>query len=122
MRYLSIGPHLPRALRNALFGDRERHGLVPQTSDPDWLHWREVDLAFYDENQRRSVGSTVNAVGHKVMQHVELDGLDVMEVGPGSLDHMAYWNGNPRSFRAIDVNAHFLERAMGRLKAAGVPS
>jgi SAM-dependent methyltransferase len=121
MHYPSIAKYLPHAMHAALFGDRRRHGTTIDEKDADWQRWRALDLRFYDENQRESLGAVVNAAGHKIMQRVQLEGKVVLEIGPGSLDHMAYWNGNPRMFHAIDINEGFLERAMTRLARHGIP-
>lgn len=121
MRYPSIAECLPYAVKAALFGDRRRHGTAIQEEDADWQRWRALDLRFYDENQRESLGAIVNAAGHKIMKHVQLEGKIALEIGPGSLDHIAYWNGKPAMFYAVDINEGFLNRAIARLKQHGIP-
>lgn len=120
MGYICFGRYLPASLRNALFGDRQRHGLVAKPADTDWQRWREIDLDFYDQNQRESIGSVVNRAGHRVMQRVSLAGLTVLEIGPGSLDHIVNWRDKPDNFYAVDINRGFLDRATARLTSAGV--
>lgn len=122
MRAVRLAKHLPRTARVALFGDRERYGPVADPTDADWRHWREIDLAFYDANQRQSVGSIVNSAGCRIMDDLPLDGLTVLEIGPGSLDHMARWSGRPEKFIAVDINEGFMARAVEKLSTAGIPT
>lgn len=121
MRYPSIARYLPYTIQSALFGDRRRHGTAIHEEDADWQRWRALDLRFYDENQRESLGAFVNAAGHKIMQRVQIEGKVVLEIGPGSLDHISFWNGNPAMFHAVDVNEGFLDRAIARLKLHDIP-
>jgi len=121
MAYICLGRHLPAPIRSPLFGARERHGRVPNPADPDWQRWRQIDLEFYEVNQRQSVGRLVNNFGYRVMRGVELRGKTVLEIGPGSLDHIAFWAGEPRMFYALDINQRFLERAVERLEQHQVP-
>jgi len=115
MGFLRLGRYLPSALQNALFGDRARHGPVADEQDPDWQFWRKIDLEFYDQNQRESAGAIVNASGYRVMKKVALGGQTVLEIGPGSLDHMTHWAANPKLFYAVDINLGFLDRATEKL-------
>jgi SAM-dependent methyltransferase len=121
MHYPSIAQHLPYPVHAALFGDRRRHGTAIRTDDADWQRWRALDLRFYDENQRESLGAVVNAAGHKIMQRVQMAGKAALEIGPGSLDHMDHWSGKPAMFHAVDINEGFLDRAIARLKQHDVP-
>jgi SAM-dependent methyltransferase len=122
MRAVRLAKYLPRPVRVALFGDRERHGPVADEADADWRHWREIDLAFYDANQRQSVGSLVNSSGYRIMAGLPLDGRTILEIGPGSLDHMAQWSGRPAKFICVDINEGFMARAVEKLEAAGIPT
>lgn len=122
MRAIRLAKYLPHAVCIALFGDREQHGPVADEYDADWRHWREIDLAFYDANQRQSVGSIVNNSGYRIMDGLPLEGLTVLEIGPGSLDHMAHWSGTPAKFIAVDINEGFMARAVEKLLAAGIPT
>jgi SAM-dependent methyltransferase len=121
MHYPSLAAYFPYAVKAALFGDRRRHGATINEEDADWQRWRALDLRFYDENQRESFGAVVNAAGHKIMRRVDLAGKTVLEIGPGSLDHIAHWSGKPAMFYAVDINEGFLDRAISRLQAHGVP-
>ncbi|WP_449257002.1 class I SAM-dependent methyltransferase [Bosea sp. (in: a-proteobacteria)] len=121
LHYLRLAKCLPRSIQAALFGDRLRHGPVANPDDEDWQRWRKLDLQFYDENQRDSAGAVVNAAGYRIMRKVPIAGLNVLEIGPGSLDHIAYWTGKPVQFIAVDINEGFLQRAVERLEAQAIP-
>lgn len=84
--------------------------------------WRTLDLQFYDQNQRQSVGSVVNTAGYRIMKGVSLAGKTVLEIGPGNLDHMAFWSDTPAQFIAVDINEGFMARAVEKLTAANVPT
>ncbi|MBO6639972.1 MAG: class I SAM-dependent methyltransferase [Roseitalea sp.] len=121
MAYVRLARHLPSSFQTALFGDRARHGPVAADDDQDWQLWRKIDLAFYDQNQRTSVGSLVNTSGYRIMKRVSLEGLTVLEIGPGNLDHISQWRGKPTKFIAIDINEGFLRRATDALERHHVP-
>lgn len=113
-----IGRHLPKHLGNPLFGDRERHGVVADEDDADWIAWQSEYLNFYEATQKSGIGARINDAGYAVLSGLSLDGLHVAEIGPGSLPHRAFWQGTPRLFTAIDINERFLEMTAAR---AGCP-
>lgn len=121
MAYVALGKMLPKAISRPLFGDRDLFGRVPIADDPSWIIWRKLDNAFYDENQRQSVGALVNHAGYQVMRRVRLESLNVLEIGPGALDHIDYWCDKPSRFFLADIRAEFFDRAEMRLQKAGVP-
>lgn len=121
MTFLRLAKYLPRSIQTALFGDRLRHGPIPRPNDADWQLWRKLDLQFYDENQRDSAGAVVNAAGYQIMRKVPLAGARVLEIGPGSLDHIVHWAGKPTEFIAVDINEGFLKRAVERLEVHAIP-
>lgn len=120
MAYYAIGKNLPKFIVSPLFGDREHYGYTPDIADPSWKVWRKLDQEFYDQNQRRSVGAFVNAAGHQIMRWIELRDLCVLEIGPGALDHIAYWRNEPTTFVAADIRPEFLVRAEQRLRGRRV--
>jgi len=52
-----------------------------------------------------------------VLKEINLDGLRVLEIGPGDIDHIRYWCGNPKHFVVADIRSEMLERATKRLAA-----
>lgn len=120
MRRFTLGHRLPAVLTKPLFGDRQRFGLTPQTDDPSWQEWERVYLAFYEQNQKRSVGAIVNDAGYAVMRGIDLHGKRVLEVGPGVLSHRRFWQGRPDLYVIADVQERMLEQSAAQLAQAGV--
>lgn len=112
---------LPHFFSRRLFGDRSTHGLVPVQDDKCWLEWQSRYHEFYNQTQHSGIGSKVNGAGYKVLEHFDLDEKKVLEIGPGSLTHLEYWQGKPTEFVAVDIDRQFLRSAEKTLSAAGVP-
>jgi SAM-dependent methyltransferase len=125
MRYFSVGHRLPRIIAKRLFGDRERWGLEVQPDDPCWKEWEKTYLDFYVANQRQSVGNTVNHAGYTVMGKVDLQGKRVLEIGPGQIAHIQYWNPatdkSQVSYVLADIQSEMLDRSSEVLRENGVP-
>ncbi|MEM9357545.1 MAG: class I SAM-dependent methyltransferase [Pseudomonadota bacterium] len=121
MSYYALGHRLPRSLASPLFGDRVRFGVIPDEDDPTWQEWNRRHIEFYNANQRSSVGRIVNRAGHRIMADIDLTGKRVLEIGPGALDHIAFWNGMPAHFTCVDLDTSFMELAVKRLQDNGVP-
>ena len=115
MRYFSIGHRLPQFIASRLFGDREKHGLVPQYDDPCWQEWERRYLDFYYANQKTSIGAVVNNAGYRILGAVDLSGANVLEIGPGDILHMDQWQGTPRRFVIADIQQAMLDRSAARL-------
>lgn len=121
MAFYAVGHRLPAWIAKRLFGDRARHGIVPDVNDPMWKEWLRRNIEFYNANQRASLGRTVNRAGHSIVKDIDLDGKRVIEIGPGALDHMDHWAGVPAHFTCVDIDEQFLQLSVERLKARGVP-
>ena len=118
---MSIGHRLPHYLSSRLFGDRRRFGLRPKEDDPCWLQWTEdAYLEFYNATQKRSVGKIVNDAGYRVLREVDLSAKAVLEIGPGSMPHLAFWRGRPARFVIADIQQQMLDLSMARLGAKGL--
>ena len=102
---------LPHFFSRRLFGDRSTHGLVPVQDDKCWLEWQSRYHEFYNQTQHSGIGSKVNGAGYKVLEHFDLDEKKVLEIGPGSLTHLEYWQGKPTEFVAVDIDRQFLRSA-----------
>jgi SAM-dependent methyltransferase len=113
---------LPGKLRVPLWGDRERWGLEIREDDPSWREWLGTYGDFYNANQRAGVGTIINDAGYRVMTSIDIDGLRVLEIGPGDIRHIAFWRGRPSEYLLADVQPAMLERARRKLDAAGVAS
>lgn len=120
MSHFVVGRHLPRMISVPLFGDRAKFGLAVRGNDPCWREWQDRSQDFYDVNQKRSIGRIVNNAGYQVMNRVDLSGQQVLEIGPGNLDHISQWTGRPDSYVIVDVDLAMTRRAERRLQEYGV--
>jgi len=119
MTYFAFAHHLPAPISNRLFGNRERFGKTPDLEDPSWREWLERDYEFYTANQRGTVGAAVNRAGYAIMAKSAIEGRDVLEIGPGSIDHVRYWTGKPRHWTNFDIRPDMLEVAGRVVEATG---
>jgi len=121
MKYPAIGHRLPDFLTSPLFGNRKRFGLSIKSDDACWQEWTKTYLTFYDTTQKQSsIGSWVNNAGYQIMSSIPLEGLKILEIGPGDLNHIDVWWGKPESFSMVDVQTAMLDRAAMKLSRAGV--
>jgi len=121
VKYRTLGYRLPSAISVPLFGDRARHGLAAVRNDPTWREWQRIMLTFYDANQKRGIGKIVNDAGDRVRRRIDLTGKRVLEIGPGSLNHIPNWRGQPASYALVDIEPECLDRGAERLREHGVP-
>jgi SAM-dependent methyltransferase len=121
MTFKSLAPSLPHPIAATLFGDRERFGRLPDPNDRHWIEWGTRSVDFYHASQKGGPGAVVNHAGYKVMRDVDLTGKTVLEIGPASLDHIAYWKGAPAHFTGVDINPAYLGMARAKLEERNVP-
>jgi SAM-dependent methyltransferase len=62
----------------------------------------------------------INNAGYRVLNEVDLEGKQVLEVGPGGLYHQPYWNGKPDFYSLVDLDKKFLADASAKLSLQGV--
>lgn len=113
-------PFLRKSWKNALWGNRDLWGLEVREDDPDWKEWQRTYMDFYLANQREGVGTTVNDAGYKVMSRIDLTGKTVLEIGPGDIRHMKYWEGKPERYVLVDIDEGMLNSGAARLEEIGV--
>lgn len=111
---------LPSPLAVPLFGDRQRWGITPPDSDPDWQSWEACMAELYERSQRQGLGRVVNDAGYRILQTIDLEGRRVLEIGPGTLGHTPWWRGKPARYILVDRRAGFLEHASAKLATLGV--
>lgn len=61
---------------------------------------------LFGDNQKGSIGTTVNHFGFKIMSQIDLANKIVLEVGPGRID---YNETIPQKYILADINKDFLE-------------
>lgn len=111
-----IARYLPYPIFKRLFGDRKRYGGGVDPADPSWIEWQEKLMRFYESTQKSGLGKRVNDAGYAVLRRVDFEGKIVCEIGPGTLPHLAFWNGKPREYIAVDVSEAFLAATRRRLE------
>jgi len=113
--------HLPYFMFKPLFGDRKKWGLKTDFEDKDFRKWQdECYLEFYEDNQKGSIGTTVNHFGFKIMEQIDLTNKIVLEVGPGRIDHLDYNQSKPKKYILADINKDFLKMSKNRLREYGI--
>lgn len=120
MAYFTVGYRLPHFISAPLFGDREKFGLKFQANDPDWKEWQKLFLEAYYSTQKQSVGEVVNNAGYGIMQYVAMDSKNVLEIGPGDIDHIQHWKGKPTKYVIADVQQSMLNASITKLQSAGI--
>lgn len=120
LRYFTVGSRLPKGLAVALFGDRNRYGQTPFRGDPCWQEWSIICEQFHMATQHAGVRKVVNYSGYKVMNELDLSGKRVLEIGPGTIGHMAWWRGRPAQYDLFDVNEDMMAHAVKALSATGI--
>jgi SAM-dependent methyltransferase len=121
MKYPTLGYRLPHPLSAPLFGDRAKFGLVVQPEDPCWQEWQRAYLHFYFSTQKQSAGKLVNNAGYRVMRRINLTGKQVLEVGPGDINHTGWWRGMPARYVIADIQEAMLDLSRETLTARGIP-
>lgn len=111
---------LPNSINSRLFGDRFKYGLNPNPADPEWEEWQNFYNRFYNETQKQGSGSVVNNSGYRILRQINFDGMNVLEIGPGSLPHIGFWFGLPSRYTLVDVDKSFLESSLTILEQHGV--
>jgi len=114
--YWSLGHHLPDFLSKPLFGDRRRFGLVADENDPDWKEWKVFYIQFYQETQKKGLGKIVNDAGYKIINNISMAGKTVLEIGPGILPHIRFWNGKPNRYVVVDIRDELINRTLDILR------
>lgn len=119
----ALARHIP-ILSKVLFGDRGTFGQTPFPNDPDWAEWNSGDVYahFHNDTQHSGLGKIVNDAGYRIHRQARLDGKTVLEIGPGTLEHLSFANGKPEKYLVVDVNKTFLDIATAKLTEAGIPS
>jgi len=107
---------LPYVLKKRLWGDRKSFGLTPDINDSSWIEWNEVYTKFYINNQRGGIGEKVNDIGYSILKKVNLNGKNILEIGPGDIRHLKYWKkGRPQKYILADVSNEMMQIAEDKL-------
>jgi ubiquinone/menaquinone biosynthesis C-methylase UbiE len=121
MSYFTIGHRLPHFFAVPLFGDRARWGLEINHDDPMWHEWEKTYLKFYTATQKASIGNRVNHAGYNIMCDAALGGKRVLEIGPGDIRHLPYWQAKPGEYVIADIQQSMLDRSGAVLLEYDIP-
>jgi ubiquinone/menaquinone biosynthesis C-methylase UbiE len=115
-----IRDFLPYFIYRRLFGDRLKYQDKFLENDNDWIKWSNYYSKFYSDTQTKGIGSKVNKWGYKILNNINFKGKTVLEIGPGNLPHLSYWNGTPNKFIVIDVNDRFFNEIDQKLSKKNI--
>lgn len=95
---------LPAPIKQRLWGNRAKYGLVPDEKDKDWIWWQDNYAHFNNELQNQGIGQVINGQGYKIAREIDLKGCHVLEYGAGNMFHAKYWSNNPEFYTVVDVH------------------
>ena len=124
MSFFFIRNLMPDFIKVQLWGNRKKWGFVPNELDPDWLEWQKNVLSFYNDNQRIGAGKKVNDAGYKVMGNIDLSEKIILEIGPGDIRHINFWQPDsiPTKYILADIDQDMLNKGEDILKAVNIPT
>ncbi len=111
---------LPKRIQSVLFGNRELYGTKVIEEDPDWSYWLNKYHNFYEDTQKKGVGEYINNSGYKILKFINFQDKNVLEIGPGSLNHLKYMSGKPKKFSLVDIDDEFLIKSREKLDEYGI--
>ena len=56
--------------------------------DEDWKTWQKNYLKFYTDNQKESIGTTVNHYGFKIVENIDFNKKNIMKLDPSGIEHI----------------------------------
>ena len=102
-----IRKFLPNLINKKLFGDRKKFGTKINPIDEDWKTWQKNYLKFYTDNQKGSIGTTVNHYGFKIVENIDFNKKNIVEIGPGIIEHIKYNQSLPKSYSLVVLTLNF---------------
>lgn len=106
---------IPNFFKKRLWGDRLRWGLKTNFNDQCWIEWEKVSKRFYFDNQRKGLGNLVNRAGYSIVSKINLEKKEVLEIGPGDIEHIKLWNKIPSNYSICDISWMMIEIASKKL-------
>lgn len=120
-RHISLIRFLPYYFRVPLFGDRKRYGACPFDGDACWEKWCSNYAGVVEMNKSFSVSTSVYESCYKQVARFDLDGLSVLEIGPGDMGYLKHLTSAPAVMDLVDVDASMLCMAREKVARLGIP-
>ena len=120
-----IRKYLPYFVYKRLFGDRRKYHCKFDKNDQDWLFWINTITATYEHRDKSLIDKLIKKNAYKIIQNplINFHNKDIIEIGPGFLDHEQFWkNKSPKSFDLIDSNFDFLKISKEKLSNRNIKS
>ena len=114
---LTLRSLLPYYYTKLLFGDRRRYGKIPPPADKDWIEWNNRNTEIYHATGRenRAHDSAMHA-GYKILGESDKIKGKVLEIGPGNIDHLSYWDTSKvEKYTIVDIRDEMLTLSTGIL-------
>jgi ubiquinone/menaquinone biosynthesis C-methylase UbiE len=118
-----IRKFLPYPLYKRLFGDRRKYYCNFDKDDQDWLSWIDNITTTYEHRDKSLIDKFIKLNAYKIIQNslINFHNKDIIEIGPGFLDHEKFWkNKTPKSFDLIDSNLDFLKISEKKLNKRNI--
>ena len=112
---------MPDFIKDQLWGDRKKWGSKPNILDEDWSSWQSTYDAFYSDNQRDGIGLKINDTGYQILAEEDFTGKVVLEIGPGDIRHMKFWQSKPTKYLLADIDIIMLYKGEKILKTNDIP-
>lgn len=107
---------LPSYIRTQLFGYRKEDSIEFNENDPDWKLWQSAYHDFYDETQTSGFGGYITGLGYRIIKKIDLSSKNLLEIGPGSVPHLKFWNKEPKRYVSVEIDSRFNEKIGNKIK------
>ena len=117
-----IAQKLPYFIKKRLFGDRKKHGIKVDEHDEEWGMWLEQYNNFYSNTQTQGIGKFINNSGYKILKNIDFRNKTVLEIGPGSMNHLDIMPNYPKEYIIVDIDQNFLDLSKQKLDENNIVS
>ena len=89
-----------------MFGDRKKHGIKVDEHDEEWGMWLEQYNNLIN-TQTQGIGKFINNSGYKILKNIDFRNKTVLEIGPGSMNHLDIMPNYPKEYIGGDRSEIF---------------
>jgi SAM-dependent methyltransferase len=112
---------LPSSVFKLLWGDRKKFGPLPDPADSEWRRWQEQVSLMVARDRLRGFTEIVHRLGYRILRRVNVEGRRVLEIGPGFIPYLPFFQSRPDLYIICDISREFLEKAENMLSENGFP-